>query len=133
MEQNPELSHELTSIEDVLHFAIQRGMLTSSEENAMQKKEAAITVRMNRWVKEEAEKRISMLGLSVSTLVNALYRQIVYHGDIPEEMLKLEDETKEMSEEEFEAMMSESFSQSEKGELIDASEAIEELSGMFKT
>ena len=65
MEQNPELSRgptNVTSIEDVLHFAIQYGMLSPSEENTMQKKEAAITVRMNHWVKEEAEKRISMLA-----------------------------------------------------------------------
>ena len=136
MEQNPELSRSptnATSIEDVLHFAIQHGMLSPSEENAMQKKEASITVRMNHWVKEEAEKRISMLGLSVSALVNALYRQIVYHGDIPEEMLELEGEIKNSGEEEFEAMMRESFCQSEKGELIDADEAIEELKGMLKT
>ncbi len=135
MEQNPEWSHGLAgiaSIDDVLHFAIQHGMLTQSEENAMSKKEAAITVRMNHWVKEEAEKRISMLGLSVSTLINVLYRQIVYRGDVPEEMMKLEDKMKGMSEERFDALMRESLAQSEKGELIDASEAVEELTEMFK-
>ncbi len=138
MEQNPELREipaNTFPFNNVLQTAVQSEMLTSKEASVMSKKTATVSVRMIPFIKKEAEDILEKLGVPMSIVVDALYRQIIMRGGIPEEMRKLDyclKDTEDMTEGEFNAMMQEGYDEMLRGEGIDLEEAFEDLEEMFK-
>ncbi|MCD7763090.1 MAG: type II toxin-antitoxin system RelB/DinJ family antitoxin [Lachnospiraceae bacterium] len=92
-------------------------------------KSANVTARVEPEVKSEAEAIISELGLSVSTVINSLYKQIILRRGIPY-TLTLSVEPKpvsEMSKAEYDLMMKTGLEQAKNGESLDADEVFDEL------
>jgi len=92
-------------------------------------KSANVTARVEPEVKSEAEAIISELGLSVSTVINSLYKQIILRRGIPY-TLTLSAEPKsvsEMSKAEYDLMMKTGLEQAKNGESLDADEVFDEL------
>ncbi len=92
-------------------------------------KSANVMARVEPEVKAEAENIISELGLSVSTVINSLYKQIIIKKGIPYS-LTLSATPKaydEMSKAEFDAMMDMGLSQAKNGKSIPADEVFDEL------
>ncbi len=139
MEQNPELREipaNTFPFNNVLQTAVQSEMLTSKEASVMSKKTATVSVRVMPFTKKEAEAILEKLGMPLSVVVDALYRQIILQGDIPFEMRNFDYGIKDegdMSKEEFDSMMKEGFDQIEKGEVVDAKEFFEELREVCKS
>ena len=111
-------------------------MLTSKEVSIMSKKTATVSVRVMSFLKKEAEEILDKLGVPVSVLINALYRQIILQGDIPSDIENFDygfKDLEDMTKEEFDAMLQEGFDQVQRGEVIDAKEFFEELEEVFKS
>ncbi|MCD8097741.1 MAG: type II toxin-antitoxin system RelB/DinJ family antitoxin [Lachnospiraceae bacterium] len=92
-------------------------------------KSANVTARVEPEIKQEAESIIAELGLSVSTVINSLYKQIILRRGIPY-TLTLPAEPKavsEMSKAEFDLMMETGLSQAQNGESLDADKVFDEL------
>ena len=89
-------------------------------------KSANVTARVEPEVKMEAEAIIDQLGLSVSTVINSLYRQIILKKGIPY-ALTIPKAQDEMTRAEFDAMMETGFAQARNGESIPAEEAFDQL------
>lgn len=90
---------------------------------------ANVVARVEPGVKSEAESIISELGLSVSAVINSLYKQIIIHKGIPYS-LSLQTVPKaidEMSREEFDLMMETSLNQAKNGESIPAEQVFAEI------
>ncbi len=92
-------------------------------------KSANVTARVEPEVKTEAEAIIAELGLSVSAVINSLYKQIILKNGIPYTLTipsapKARDE---MSKAEFDTMMETGLNQVKNGESVPAEEAFEEL------
>ncbi|MCC8131102.1 MAG: type II toxin-antitoxin system RelB/DinJ family antitoxin [Oscillospiraceae bacterium] len=90
---------------------------------------ANVVARVEPGVKSEAESIISELGLSVSAVINSLYKQIIIHKGIPYS-LSLQTAPKaidEMSREEFDLMMETSLNQAKNGESIPAEQVFAEI------
>ncbi len=138
MEPNPEIREVQTNIfpfNNVLQTAVQSEMLTSKEASIMSKKTATISARIIPFIKKEAEDTLEKLGVPMSVVVDALYRQIIMRGGIPEEMRNFDyglKSVEDMSEAEFNAMMQKGYDEMQKGEGIDVEEAFEDLEEMFK-
>lgn len=80
-------------------------------------KNANVSVRVEPEIKEQAEAYMSQLGLPVSVVINALYRQIIRTKGIPFPLSlnpSLPVRSK-MTDEEFNEMMTESLAQAESG------------------
>lgn len=139
MEQNPELREIQPApfpLNNVLQTAVQSEMLTSKEVSIMSKKTATVSVRVMSFLKKEAEEILDKLGVPVSVLINALYRQIILQGDIPSDIENFDygfKDLEDMTKEEFDAMLQEGFDQVQRGEVIDAKEFFEELEEVFKS
>ncbi|MCD7804424.1 MAG: type II toxin-antitoxin system RelB/DinJ family antitoxin [Oscillospiraceae bacterium] len=90
---------------------------------------ANVVARVEPEVKNEAESIISELGLSVSAVINSLYKQIIIHQGIPYS-LTLSSAPKaidEMSRKEFDTMMETSLNQAKNGESIPAEEVFAKI------
>ncbi len=92
-------------------------------------KSANVTARVEPEVKAEAEAIIDQLGLSVSAVINSLYKQIILRKGIPYTLTipgapKARDE---MTEAEFDAMMETGLAQAKNGDSIPAEEAFNQL------
>lgn len=73
----------------------------------MATKSATVTARVEPEVKYEAEQIISELGLSVSSVINSLYKQIIIKKGIPYPLTlnAIPNSVAEMSKSEFDAML----------------------------
>ncbi|MCD8159284.1 MAG: type II toxin-antitoxin system RelB/DinJ family antitoxin [Clostridiales bacterium] len=92
-------------------------------------KSANVTARVEPNVKLEAEAIIEKLGLSVSAVINSLYKQIILKNGIPY-MLTIPSAPKardEMTVAEFDAVMKTGFEQAKNGSSIPAEEAFDQL------
>lgn len=119
-------------MENVLQFAIQKGILSSKEETKMPKKSATVSVRIDPEIKAKAEAILSELGLPVSVAIDTLYRQIIITGGLPYSINVFKRRSEEeMSGEELSAMFRESEAQCERGETRDAKEFLAELKKDF--
>lgn len=80
-------------------------------------KNANVSVRVEPEIKEQAEAYMAQLGLPVSVVINALYRQIIRTKSIPFS-LSLNSSLpvrSQMTDAEFNAMMTESITQAKAG------------------
>ena len=139
MEQNPELRETQPTpfpLNNVLQTAVQSEMLIPNEVSIMSKKTATVSVRVMSFLKKEAEEILDKLGVPVSVLIDALYRQIILQGDIPADIQNFDygfKDLEDMTKEEFDAMLQEGFDQIERGEGIDAKEFFDELEEVFNS
>lgn len=92
-------------------------------------KSANVMARVEPDLKAEAEEIMSQLGLSASTVINTLYRQIVLCRGIPYSLtLPRTIPTREdMDKEEFDTMMSVGLAQAKAGQGMDVSDAFQKL------
>lgn len=117
-------------MENVLHFAIQKGILSSKEETKMPKKSATVSVRIDPEIKTKAEAILSELGLPVSVAIDTLYRQIIITGGLPYSVrVKGNASLEDMSKEEFDAMMMEGHLQAENSQTVPLDEAFAKIKG----
>ena len=84
----------------------------------MANKSANVIARVEPDVKAKAESILQGIGVPVSTLINALYRQIIYANGIPFSLSipKGVQSLDSMSENEFNEMLETSLSQAARGE-----------------
>lgn len=92
-------------------------------------KDATVSVRVECNVKNEAEEILQNLGIPVSVVINALYRQIIYRHGIPFSLTvpagpRAMDS---LTEEELNAMLDHSYQQSLKGQGRPAGDVFDEL------
>ena len=138
MEQNPELRETQSTpfpLNNVLQTAVQSEMLIPNEVSIMSKKTATVSARIIPFIKKEAEDILEQLGVPMSVVVDALYRQIIFCGGIPDDMWNFDYGDKaveDMTEEEFDAMLQEGYDEMLRGEYIDAEEAFDDLEEMLK-
>ncbi len=95
----------------------------------MAAKSANVTARVEPEVKKEAEEIISELGLSVSSVINSLYKQIILRKGIPY-ALTIPEQPKavdEMSKVEFDTMIETGLAQAKNGESLPAEEVFDHL------
>lgn len=92
-------------------------------------KSANVSARVELEVKAEAETIIDQLGLSVSAVINSLYKQIILNRGIPYSLTipSAPRARDEMSRAEFDAMMETGLTQAKNGESIPADEAFDTL------
>lgn len=92
-------------------------------------KSANVSARVEPEVKAEAEAIIDQLGLSVSAVINSLYKQIILNRGIPYSLTipSAPRARDEMSRAEFDAMMETGLTQAKNGESIPADEAFDTL------
>ncbi|MCD7865019.1 MAG: type II toxin-antitoxin system RelB/DinJ family antitoxin [Clostridiales bacterium] len=92
-------------------------------------KSANVTARVEPEIKREAEEIIAELGLSVSSVINSFYRQIILRKGIPYS-LTLPTQPKavsEMTKEEFDQMIGTGLAQAKRGESLPSDEVFDEL------
>lgn len=85
-------------------------------------------------IKRKVEAILSELGISVSSIINILYRQIILSNGVPFD-IKLPNKLQtldKMSEEEFNEIINISLEQSEKGLTIPFDEAMDEITKKIK-
>ncbi len=51
------------------------------------KADTTMTIRMNREVKQEAQKIFANLGMDMTTAINIFLRQVIYHNGFPFEVV----------------------------------------------
>ena len=92
-------------------------------------KNATVSAQVENEVKIEAETILQRLGLPVSDVINALYRQIIAHNGIPFALrLPIEPDTLDaMSQVELDAKLQHSYEQSLAGEGRPYSNVFDEL------
>lgn len=92
-------------------------------------KSANVTARVEPEVKLEAEAIIDQLGLSVSAVINSLYKQIILKNGIPYTLTipSVPKARDEMTKAEFDTMMETGLNQVKNGESIPAEEAFDQL------
>ena len=97
-------------------------------------KSANVIARVEPDVKVKAEMVLSKIGIPVSTLINALYRQIIYTEGIPFPLVipKGVQSLDTMTDEEFEQMIDASTEQSKNGNTTPADEVITALKDKYK-
>lgn len=96
-------------------------------------KSANVIARVNPSIKKQAEDIISDLGLNASSVINALYRQIIIQKGIPFEMRKEPINVDNMTEDELERLLTRRIENFEKnGKYFTVEEVIEELHKKLK-
>ena len=92
-------------------------------------KSANVTARVAPEVKAEAEAIIDQLGLSVSAVINSLYKQIILKKGIPYSLTipSIPKARDEMTNVEFDTMIETGLAQAKNGESIPANEAFDQL------
>lgn len=95
----------------------------------MAARSANVMARVEPDIKEHAEMIMSRLGLSTSSVINALYRQIIYKNGLPFSLtLPVSIPTRDaMSDAEFDSMMAHSIAQAKAGEGTSLDEAFAAL------
>ena len=95
----------------------------------MASKSANISVRVEPEIKEQAEKILERVGVSVSALINMTYRQVILRNGIPFSVtIPTELESLDtMSDEEFDEMMQTGLMQAKAGETIPCEAAFDQL------
>ena len=95
----------------------------------MANRSANVIARVEPDVKTKAESILFGLGISVSTVINALYRQIIYTNGIPFSltMPRGVQSLDMMSESEFDETLSVSLEQAKNGENIPLDEALDDI------
>ena len=95
----------------------------------MATKSANVTARVEPEVKFEAEQIISELGLSVSAVINSLYKQIILRRGIPYSLTipAAQKSVDEMSKVEFDVMMETGLSQAKSGESLPMEKVFDDL------
>ena len=97
-------------------------------------KSANVMARVEPDIKIKAEAIMANLGLPASVVINALYRQVIYNNGIPfpivipNRLPSLED----MSKEEFDAMLQESYDQAKRGEGAPLNKTLDEIRNKLK-
>jgi len=81
-------------------------------------KTANVVARVEPQVKQEAEEILGQIGLSASTLINALYKQIIIQRAVPFQMVAYNrpKSLDEMSGQEIDAMLAEGLRQAKSGQ-----------------
>lgn len=93
-------------------------MFYTKGDNLMAVKSANVMARVEPDIKTKAEAIMANLGLPASVVINALYHQVIYNNGIPfplvipNKLPSLED----MSKEDFDLMLQESYDQAMRGE-----------------
>ncbi|MCD7768879.1 MAG: type II toxin-antitoxin system RelB/DinJ family antitoxin [Oscillospiraceae bacterium] len=92
-------------------------------------KSANVSARVEPEIKQEAEEIIADLGLSVSEVINSLYKQIILHRGLPYSLTlpSTPRTVDEMSRTEFDAMMETGLAQAQKGQSMPAGAVFDEL------
>ena len=95
---------------------------------------ANVIARVEPDIKTKAEAILGGLGIPVSTLINALYRQIIFNKGIPFKMTMPENikTLDTISPEEFNEMMEEGIKQAENGDVVPLEEALAEIEEELK-
>lgn len=95
----------------------------------MSVKSANIMARVEPEIKEQAESIMEALGLSVSGVINMLYRQIILKNGLPFAVtLPASPPTSDgISQEAFDAMLEKSLAQAKAGQGVELHEALESL------
>ena len=100
----------------------------------MATKSANVVVRVEPDIKTKAEAIMANLGLPASVVINALYHQVIYNNGIPfplvipNKLPSLED----MSKEEFDAMLQESYEQAMRGEGAPLNKVLDDIRNKLK-
>ena len=96
-------------------------------------KSANVIARVDPNIKKQAEEIISDLGLNASSVINALYRQIIIKKGIPFEMRKEPINVDDMTEDELGRLLTKRIENFEKsGEYFTVEEVIEGLHKKLK-
>lgn len=92
-------------------------------------KSANVMARVEPDLKAEAEEIMAQLGLSASTVINTLYRQIVLCRGIPYSLTipRTIPARDSMTKEEFDAMMSTGLAQAKAGQGMDVDDAFKKI------
>ena len=94
-------------------------------------KDATVSARVECDIKNEAEEILHRIGVPVSVVINALYRQIIFQGGVPFSLTlpRAPRTVESMAPEEVDAMLSSSYAQSLAGVGRPFEEAFDELKG----
>lgn len=92
-------------------------------------KDATVSARVECDIKNEAEGILRQIGVPVSVVINALYRQIILQGGIPFSLTipKQPKTLDSMSREDIDRMLAHSYAQSLAGEGTPYEDAFDEL------
>lgn len=105
------------------------------EMDRMSLKTATVTARIQPEIKQEAEEVLDKIGIPVSVVIEALYRQIIRTQSIPFPLtIKTPEEAgipvrESMTDEEFCALITQSLEQIKRGETIPFNQLRKELLG----
>ena len=102
----------------------------------MATKIANVVARVEPEIKERAEEILERLGIPVSTAINMFYRQIIQKRGLPfrpSVMPQRPLSREEMTDEEFEARMEESFRQIENGQTELAADVFDRIIQRLKS
>ena len=113
---------------DVLRFAIQLFKMNTGE-ISMANKTANVMARVSPDVKTQAESILEQIGIPVSVVINALYKQIIltksipFSLSIPQEPITLN----QMDQEAFDAMLEKGYQEAIGGKTVPAAEAFYDI------
>ncbi len=95
----------------------------------MATKTSNVMARVEPHVKEEAEQVMNQLGISASTVINMLYKQIIMTQSIPFSLTIPKDyiARDEMSKSEFDNMIAKGIKQAKDGQTQSLDEAFDEI------
>ena len=94
----------------------------------MATKNANVTARVQPEIKRQAEAVLEQLGLPVSVLIDALYRQIIMTGSVPFTLAVPKLPTRDsLTEVQFNAMMETGYNQAKSGEGLPIDEAFAKI------
>lgn len=94
----------------------------------MATKTANVTARVHPEIKKQAEEVLEQLGIPVSVLIDSLYRQIIMTNSIPYSFSLPTPKTRdEMTDEQFNTMMSKGLSEAKANQGASIDEAFDEI------
>lgn len=94
----------------------------------MATKTANVTARVQPEIKQQAEAILEQIGLPVSVLIDTLYRQIILTGGVPYSLTIPKIPTRDsMTEEQFNGLMENGYSQAKSGQAILLNEAFAKI------
>ena len=94
----------------------------------MSAKSANVTVRIQPEIKQQAEAVLERIGLPVSVLIDTLYRQIIMTGGVPYPLTVPKIPTRDsMTDEAFDAMLSQGLQQARDGQTMSIDEAFAQI------
>lgn len=113
----------------MLHSAIQYDVISIERQVLiMATKTANVTARVQPEIKQQAEAILDQIGLPVSVLIDTLYRQIILTGGVPYSLTIPKIPTRDsLTEEQFNALMENGYSQAKSGQTIPLNEAFAKI------